>query len=112
MENTRKPWARAMYLPVLAVGVALVAAVSSWASGPATATTPSQSPAPAAQLDTAPVQNTETTPAAPADRGGPGGGPGGREDCPEKDGAGAGSGDDSSGAAAPDATSSESQTEV
>lgn len=98
MENTTsRSWPRALYLPVLAVGVALVAAVSSWASSPAS-TTPAQSSAPAAQEQVMPIQDTQTTPAEPdGDRRAPGG----REDCPEKDGAGEGAGSGDSGSAAP-----------
>jgi hypothetical protein len=102
MKNTRTPWKRALYLPLLAVGVALVAAVSSWASGPATST-PSQTSTPAAQVDAAPIQDTQTTPTPPQDDG-----PGGR-DCPEKDGAG--SGGDSSSSTAPQ-SSTEPETDV
>ena len=103
MENTRKSRDRALYLPLLAVGVALVAAVSSWASGPSTGTTPSQSSAPASQIENAPIQNTQTTPAPPED------GRGGREDCPEKDDAA--SGGDRTSSTPPDSPA-EAATEV
>lgn len=92
MKNTpRRGWTRALYLPVLAVGVALVAAVSSWAANPAAAPTPSQGTEPAAQGQLAPVQDTQTTPAPPQsddrdDRGGA------REDCPDGEGGGDGAG--------------------
>ena len=103
MKDTRRSRKRALYLPLLAVGVALVAAVSSWASGPATST-PSQTSTPAAQFDGAPIQDKQTTPTPPQDSG-----PGGREDCPEKDGAR--SGGDSSSSTAPQ-SSTEPETEV
>jgi hypothetical protein len=89
MQNTSRPRSRMWYLPALAVAVALVAAVSSWAASPST--TPSQGSAPAAQEQTLPVQDTQTTPAPPQRA------PGGREDCPDKGGDGAG------GTAAPQA---------
>ena len=100
MENTpRRSRARMLYLPVLAVAVALVAAVSSWAANPVGSTSPSQSAAPATQQ----IQDTDTTPAAPSDDGAR------PDDCPEGGGHGGGrggghadrDGDGSSGSAAP-----------
>ena len=59
MENTpRRSRARMLYLPVLAVAVALVAAVSSWATNPIGSAAPAQQgAAPATQQ----IQDTETT---------------------------------------------------
>ena len=72
MEHTTRPWSRLVYLPALALAVALVAAVSSWAASPATSTTPSQGTAPAAQEQSLPIQDTQTTPTPRAEgRGGP-----------------------------------------
>ena len=77
-----------LYLPLLAVAVALVAAVSSWATNPIGSAAPAQQgAAPATQL----IQDTETTPAPPSDEGGR------PEDCPERGGRGGGDGDGSSG---------------
>ena len=71
MENTpRRSRARMLYLPVLAVAVALVAAVSSWAANPVGSASPSQSAAPSTQQ----IQDTQTTPAAPSDEGARAGG--------------------------------------
>lgn len=102
MENTpRRPRARMLYLPVLAVAVALVAAVSSWAANPVAGASPAQSTAGAAEQ----IQDTQTTPAPRGDAGSR------AEDCPEGGrrgggrghgrGDGRGDGDGSSGTAAP-----------
>jgi hypothetical protein len=76
----KRPFGRTLGIAALAVLVALVAAVSAFAVGGSTATadTPASSPA-----QTQPVQDSQATP-DPGERGGPGG----REDCPEKDGGG------------------------
>lgn len=90
MENKPRSRARMLYLPVLAVGVALVAAVSSWAANPAGSSSPAQSTAPATQQ----IQDSETTPAPPS-------GEGRAEDCPKHRGGGRGRGDGGPRGAAP-----------
>ena len=72
----QRPFGRVLGIAVLAVLVALVAAVSAFAVGGSTGTADNPASSPAR---TQPVQDSQATP----DRG-----PGGREDCPEKDGAG------------------------
>ena len=107
MENTRPRWPRALYLPALAVLVALVAAVSSWAASESTLAAPSQSAVPAAQQDTIPVQAPQDTPAEPDGQAPSGRSPG---DCPQRDGdsgVGAAGGSDSSSAPAAPADGSE-----
>jgi hypothetical protein len=79
----KRPVGRTLGFAAVAVLVALVAAVSAFAVGGSTATA-DNSASSAAQ--TQPVQDSQATP-DPGERGGPGG----REDCPEKDGAGGGS---------------------
>ena len=73
-----RPFGRMLGIAVLAVLVALVAAVSAFAVGGSTATADSPASSPA---QTQPVQDSQ----APPERG-ERSGPGGREDCPEKDG--------------------------
>ena len=77
-----RPFGRVLGIAVLAVLVALVAAVSAFAFGGSTtaADNPASSPA-----QTQPVQDSQATP-DPGERREPGG----REDCPEKDGRGGG----------------------
>ena len=97
--TTQSPWQRWIVLPLAAGLIALVAAVSSWAAD-SPSTDPVQSASPPQYQ---PVQESEESPAPPADDG-----PGGRDDCPEKDGRGAGPGagaDDSRSAPAPAAPS-------
>jgi hypothetical protein len=77
--------------------VALVAAVSAFAVGGSTAT--ADNPASSA-AQTQPVQDSQATP-DPGERGGPGG----REDCPEKDGGGQGGSQRENQSTAPDAGS-------
>ena len=79
-----RPFGRMLGIAVLAVLVALVAAVSAFAVGGSTATADNPASSPA---QTQPVQDSQ----APPERG-ERSGPGGREDCPEKDGAGQGGG--------------------
>jgi hypothetical protein len=90
----KRPFGRTLGIAAVAVLVALVAAVSAFAVGGSTATadTPASSPA-----QTQPVQDSQATP-DPGERGGPGG----REDCPEKDGGGGSQQEDQS--TAPDAS--------
>jgi len=77
-KPAERPFGRMLGIAVLAVLVALVAAVSAFAVGgsSATAGNPASSPA-----QTQPVQDSQATPER-----GERPGPGGREDCPEKDG--------------------------
>ena len=76
----KRPVGRTLGIAAVAVLVALVAAVSAFAVGGSTTTAgnPASSPA-----RTQPVQDSQATPER---------GPGGRDDCPEKDGAGRGGG--------------------
>ena len=74
----KRPFGRTLGIAVLAVLVALVAAVSAFAVGGSSATADNPASAPA---QTQPVQDSQ----APPERG-ERSGPGGREDCPEKDG--------------------------
>ncbi len=106
MEHTTRPWSRLVYLPALALAVALVAAVSSWAASPATSTTPSQGTAPAAQEQSLPIQDTQTTPTPRAEGRGR---PGGKEDCPERDGSGGASGSAAPQSSAPQTAPSGSE---
>src|SRR5215207_6121314 len=76
----KRPVGRTLGIAAVAVLVALVAAVSAFAVGGSTATADNPASSPA---QTQPVQDSQATP----DRG-----PGGREDCPEKDGDRGGSG--------------------
>ena len=80
----RRPFGRTLGIAVLAVLVALVAAVSAFAVGGSTTTADNPATTPA---QTQPVQDSQSPPAQ-----GERFGPGGREDCPEKDDAGAGQG--------------------
>ena len=73
-----RPFGRMLGIAVLAVLVALVAAASAFAFGGSTTTADNPASSPA---QTQPVQDSQATPA-----------PGGREDCPEKDGDRAGQG--------------------
>ena len=86
----------------IAAHAVLVAAVSAFAVGGSTATAgePGSSPA-----QTQPVQDSQAT---PTPERGERGGPGGREDCPEKDGSGQGGSQQEDQSTAPDA-STESQ---
>jgi len=79
-KPVKRPFGRMLGLAVLAVLVALVAAVSAFAVGGSTATADNPASSPA-QFQ--PVQSDAT----PAPERGERSGPGGREDCPEKDGA-------------------------
>jgi hypothetical protein len=83
-KPVERPFGRMLGIAAVAVLVALVAAVSAFAVGGSstTAGAPASSPA-----QTQPVQDSQATPEQ-----GERSGPGGREDCPEKDGAGQGSG--------------------
>ena len=95
MENpVERPVGRKLGIAVVAVLVALVAAVSAYAVGGSTATagTPASS-GPQTQL----VQESQAAPEEGDRRG-----PGGREDCPEKDGAGQGGSDQEGQSTAPD----------
>ena len=82
-KPVERPFRRTLAIAVVAVLVALVAAVSAFAVGGSstTADNPASSPA-QSQL----VQDS------PEGEDGDRRGPGGREDCPEKDGAGRGDG--------------------
>ena len=75
-----RPFGRMLGIAALAVLVALVAAVSAFAVGGSgsTADNPASSPA-----QTQSVQDSQAT---PTPEQGERSGPGGREDCPEKDG--------------------------
>ena len=94
-----RPFGRMLGIAVLAVLVALVAAVSAFAVGGSTATADN----PASSSQTQPVQDSQATP-DPGERRGPGG----REDCPEKDGGRQGGSDQEDQSTAPD-TSAETQ---
>ena len=97
MEKSERPVGRTLGIAVVAVLVALVAAVSAFAVGGSitTADTPATSPA---QFQS--VQSDAT----PTPERGERSGPGGREDCPEKDGAGQGSSQQEDQSTAPDAS--------
>jgi hypothetical protein len=84
MEDTHRPWHLTLLLGALAIGVALVVAVSAWASG---SDSPASSPAPAQYQ---PVQDngSEDGIEPRSERRG--------HDCPDKDGDGGGGGDGSS----------------
>lgn len=90
---------RTLGIAAVAVLVALVAAVSAFAVGGSTAT--AENPA------AGPAQTQFVQEATPTPEQGERGGPGGREDCPEKDGAGQGSSQQEDQSTAPD-TSTES----
>jgi hypothetical protein len=81
-KPVERPFSRMLVLAALAVLVALVAAVSAFAVGGSgdTADNPASSPA-----QTQSVQDSQAT---PTPEQGQRSAPGGREDCPEKDGAG------------------------
>ena len=83
-KPVERPFGRVLGIAALAVLVALVAAVSAFAVGGSgsTADNPASSPA-----QTQPVQDSQAT---PTPEQGERSGPGGREDCPEKDGDGQG----------------------
>ena len=78
-KPVKRPFGRMLGMAVLAVLVALVAAVSAFAVGGSTTT--ADTPATPGQFQ--PVQSDAT----PTPDRGERSGPGGREDCPEKDGA-------------------------
>ena len=102
MENpVERPFGRMLGIAVLAVLVALVAAVSAFAFGGSTTTADNPPSSPA---QTRLVQDSQAT---PTPEEGERRGPGGREDCPEKDGAGRGSSQQQDQSTAPD-TSTES----
>jgi hypothetical protein len=84
-KTTERPFGRMLGIAALAVLVALVAAVSAFGFGGSTTTADNPASSPA---QTQPVQSDET----PTPEQGERPGPGGREDCPEKDGAGQGDG--------------------
>ena len=90
MDQTPRPWHRTLYLPALAVVIALVAAASAWAAG----SDPSEPDAAPAQYQ--PVQQDESAPPAQPDGDRRGG-----HDCPEGEQDGDGSG---SAQPAPDTT--------
>ena len=100
-KPVERPFGRMLGIAALAVLVALVAAVSAFAVGGSTATADNPASSPA---QTQTVQDSQSTPTP--DRG-ERGGPGGREDCPEKDGAGRGGSQQEDQSTAPD-TSTES----
>ena len=85
-KPVERSFGRVLGIVALAVLVALVAAVSAFAIGGSTATADNPASSPA---QTRPVQDSQAT---PTPEQGQRGGPGGREDCPEKDGAGQGNG--------------------
>jgi len=82
-KPVKRPVGRILGMAVLAVLVALVAAVSAFAVGGSTTTADNPATSPG-QFQ--PVQSDAT----PTPERGERPGPGGREDCPEKDGAGQG----------------------
>jgi len=86
MDHQPRPWRRTLFLPALAVVIALVAAASAWAAG----SDPTDTNSPPAQYQ--PVQQDESAP--------PEGSRPDRDDCPE----GARGDDDGSSSTAPDAT--------
>jgi hypothetical protein len=97
MKNpAERPIGRTLGIAAVAVLVALVAAVSAFAVGGSTTTAddPASSPA-----QTQLVQDSQAT---PTPERGERGGPGGREDCPEKDGAGQGGSQQEDQSTAPD----------
>jgi hypothetical protein len=79
-KPVERPFGRMLGIAAVAVLVALVAAVSAFAVGGSTATADNPASSPA---QTQPVQDSQATPEQ---------GPGGREDCPERHGAGRGDG--------------------
>ena len=93
-KPVERPFGRVLGIAALAVLVALVAAVSAFAVGGSTATADNPASSPA---QTQPVQDSQATP-DPGERGGPGG----REDCPENDGAGGGGSQQEDQSTAPD----------
>lgn len=92
---------RTLGIAAVAVLVALVAAVSAFAVGGSTSTADNP---PSSRAQSQFVQDSTPT---PTPEQGERGGPGGREDCPEKDGAGQGSSQQEDQSTAPD-TSTES----
>ena len=90
----KRPFGRTLGIAVLAVLVALVAAVSAFAVSGSTATADNAASSPA---QTQPVQDSQATPER-----GERPGPGGREDCPEKDGDGRGGSQQENQSAVPD----------
>ena len=95
-KPVERPFGRMLGIAGLAVLVALVAAVSAFAVGGSTATADNPATSPA---QTQPVQDSQAT---PAPEQGERSGPGGREDCPEKDGAGQGGSQQEDQSTAPD----------
>ena len=94
MENpVERPLGRKLGIAAVAVLVALVAAVSAYAVGGSTAKAEAPASSPA---QTQLVQESQTP--DPGERRGPGG----REDCPEKDGAGQGGSQQEDQSTAPD----------
>jgi hypothetical protein len=93
-KPVERPFGRKLGIAAVAVLVALVAAVSAFAVGGSTATAgePGSSAA-----QTQAVQDSQATPTPER------GGPGGREDCPEKDGSGQGGSQQEDQSTAPDA---------
>src|SRR5829696_4172987 len=91
----KRPVGRTLGIAAVAVLLALVAAVSAFAVGGSTATVDNPASPPA---QTQPVQDSQATP-DPGERGGPGG----REDCPEKDGGGQGGSQQEDQSTAPEA---------
>jgi hypothetical protein len=103
MENpVERPFGRMLGIAALAVLVALVAAVSAFAVGGSGSTADNAASSPA---QTQSVQDSQAT---PTPEQGERSGPGGREDCPEKDGGGQGGSDQEDQSTAPD-TSAETQ---
>ena len=100
-KPVERPFGRMLGIAVLAVLVALVAAVSAFAVGGSTTTADNPASSPA---QSQPVQDSQAT---PTPERGERSGPGGREDCPEKDGAGQGGSQQEDQSTAPD-TSTES----
>jgi hypothetical protein len=93
--SAERPFGRVLGIAALAVLVALVAAVSAFAVGGSTTTADDPATSPA-QFQ--PVQSDAT----PTPERGERSGPGGREDCPEKDGAGQGGSQQEDQSTAPD----------
>ena len=101
-KTTERPFGRMLGIAALAVLVALVAAVSAFAVGGSTTTADNPASSPA---QTQSVQDSQAT---PTPERGERSAPGGREDCPEKDGGGQRGSDQEDQSTAPD-TSAEIQ---
>ena len=101
-KPVERSFGRTLGIAAVAVLVALVAAVSAFAAGGSTTTadTPATSPG---QFQ--PVQSDAT----PTPERGERPGPGGREDCPEKDGAGQGGSQQEDQSTAPDTSADSSE---